>query len=110
MDKVSQMIVLADRSFWIETALDIIKHKDPKGDPYPLLVIPYGEPSEVEWIFDQFTCIEMEEQETISGKKYHHYTHPEGEPDDAYHGFVYALIADAIQRISPALSVKDLFS
>jgi hypothetical protein len=24
----------------------------------------------------------MEEQETVSGKKYHYYTHSEGEPDD----------------------------
>ena len=27
----------------------------------------------------------LEEQETVSGKKYHYYTHSEGEPDDALH-------------------------
>jgi hypothetical protein len=50
----------------------------------------------------------MEEQETVSGKKYHHYTHPEGEPDDALHAFIYALIAEAIGRMSAPLVVKDL--
>lgn len=108
-DKVSQMLVLADRSFWIETAIDLIKHKAPDGAVIPKLIIPYSEPLEVEWLIDHFTCIEMEEQETISGKRYHHYTHPQGEPDDALHSFIYALIADALLRISPELSVTDLF-
>jgi hypothetical protein len=56
-----------------------------------------------------FTCIEMEEQETVSGKKYHHYTHPDGEPDDALHEFIYALIAEAVGRMSAPLAVMDLF-
>jgi hypothetical protein len=51
----------------------------------------------------------MEEQETVSGKKYHHYTHPEGQPDDALHAFIYALIAEAIQGMSQPLVIKDLF-
>jgi hypothetical protein len=38
----------------------------------------------------------MEEQNMVGGKKYHHYTHPKSEPDDAMHAFIYALIADAI--------------
>jgi hypothetical protein len=41
--------------------------------------------------------------------KYHHYTHSEGEPDDALHSFIYALIAEAIGRISGPLAVTDLF-
>lgn len=108
--KISQMMVQADRSFWIETAIDIIKNKVPDGSVVPKLVLPYKEPLEVEWLTDHFTCIEMEEQETVSGKRYHHYIHPEGEPDDALHAFIYALIADAVLRISPELSVMDLFS
>ena len=60
-------------------------------------------------VVDHFTCIEMEEQETVSGKRYHHYAHPEGEPDDALHGFIYSLIADAIGRMSPPAVIKDLF-
>jgi len=75
-----------------------------------MLVLPWKEPLDVEWIIDHFTCIEMEEQETASGKKYHHYTHPEGEPDDALHGFIYALIADAAGCMAPPLVVQDLFS
>jgi hypothetical protein len=51
----------------------------------------------------------MEEQEMVGGKKYHHYTHPEGEPDDALHAFIYALIADGIGRMSSPLVIKDLF-
>ena len=108
--RVAQMILLADRSFWIETAIETIKHKDPTGAANPMLVIPWKEPLDVEWIIDQFTCIEMEEQETVSGKKYHHYTHSEGEPDDALHGFIYALIADAAGKMAPPLVVQDLFS
>ena len=108
--RVAQMILLADRSFWIETAIETIKHKDPARRSNPMLVLPWKEPLDVEWIIDQFTCIEMEEQETVSGKEYHHYTHPEGEPDDALHGFIYALIADAAGRMAPPLVVQDLFS
>jgi len=106
--KISQLMVLADRSFWIETAIDIIKHRAPNGEVIPNLILPYQNPPEVEWVVDHFTCIEMEEQESISGKKYHHYTHPEGEPDDALHTFIYALIADAVGKMSPPLVVMDL--
>ena len=107
--RVAQMLLLADRSFWIETAIEHIKHKDPTGAANPMLVLPWKEPLEVEWLIDQFTCIEMEEQETVSGKKYHHYTHSEGEPDDALHGFIYALIADAYGRMAPPAVIQDLF-
>jgi hypothetical protein len=51
----------------------------------------------------------MEEQETVSGKKYHHYTHPEGEPDDALHACIYSLIAESLERIDRPLAVHDLF-
>lgn len=108
--KLSQMLVLADRSFWIETAIDHIKHKDPEGNVSPRLLLPWKEPLDIEWIIDHFTCSEMEEQENVSGKKYHHYTHPEGEPDDALHAFIYALIAHAVGRMTPPLVVQDLFT
>jgi hypothetical protein len=108
--KIAQMLVLADRSFWIETAIDHIKKRDAAGNRTPKLVLPWAEPLQVEWLIDHFTCIEMEEQETVSGKKYHHYTHPEGEPDDALHAFIYALIADAVGRMTPPLIVQDLFT
>jgi hypothetical protein len=108
--RLSQMLVLADRSFWIETAIDHIKHKDANGNIAPRLILPWREPLQIEWIIDQFTCWEMEEQETVSGKKYHHYTHPEGQPDDAGHSFIYALIAENLERINRPLVVMDLFS
>ena len=107
--RISQMLVQADRSFWIETAIDHIKKKDLAGHPTPRLLLPWANPRDVEWLIDHFTCIEMEEQETISGKKYHHYTHPEGQPDDALHAFIYALIAHEYGRMSPPLVVQDLF-
>jgi hypothetical protein len=107
--RIAQAIVNADRSFWIETAVNTIKRKDLTGAVNPQLVLPWKEPLDVEWLVDHFTCIEMEEQEMVGGKKYHHYTHPEGEPDDALHAFIYALIADAIARMSSPLVVKDLF-
>lgn len=107
--RLAQMLLLADRSFWIETAINLIKRKDPSGAPNPQLVLPWGEPIDVEWLIDHFTCIEMEEQETVSGKKYHHYTHPEGEPDDALHAFIYALIADAFEKLSPPAVIQPLF-
>jgi hypothetical protein len=107
--RIAQMMVLADRSFWIETAIDHIKHKAADGSVNPRLILPWKEPLDMEWAIDHFTCIEMQEEETVSGKKYHHYTHPEGQPDDALHSFIYALIAESIERISGPAVIKDLF-
>jgi hypothetical protein len=108
--RIAQMMVLADRSFWIETTIDHIKHKAADGSVNPRLILPWKEPLDVEWIIDHFTCIEMQEEETVSGKKYHHYTHLEGSPDDALHAFVYALIAESAERISGPAVIQDLFS
>ena len=110
--KISQGIVNADRSFWIETAIQIIKRKDQSGAVNPQFVIPWKNQADVEWLVDQFTCIEMEEQEMVGGKKYHHYKYPEGQPDDALHAFVYALIADEIGRLpeNQSLAIMDLYS
>jgi hypothetical protein len=46
---------------------------------------------------------------TVSGKKYHHRMHSEGEHDDALHEFIYSLIADAVGKMAPRLVVQDLF-
>jgi hypothetical protein len=107
--RIAQMMVLADRSFWIETAIDDIKHKDANGALAPRFILPWKEPLEVEWILDHFTCWEMEEQETVSGKRYHHYTHPEGQPDDAGHAYIYARIASELERIHGPAVIQDLF-
>jgi hypothetical protein len=111
-NKIAQAIVNADRSFWIETAIQIIKRKDPSGAVNPQLVLPWKDQADVEWMIDHFTCIEMEEQEMVGGKKYHHYKHPQGEPDDALHAFIYALIAEEIGRLpeNQPLAIMDLFT
>jgi hypothetical protein len=108
-ERIAQALVNADRSFWIETAIQVIKRKDPSGAVNPDLVLPWKSQAEIEWLIDHFTCIEMQEQEMVGGKKYHNYTHPEGEPDDALHSFVYALIADSIGRLRPEISIQDLY-
>jgi hypothetical protein len=74
-------------------------------------VLPWKQPSLVEWSGDHISCIEMEEQGTISGRRYHHYKHPADEPDDALHAFVYALITDEIERLpeNQPLTIMDLF-
>jgi len=51
----------------------------------------------------------MEEQETVGGKKYHCYTHPEGQPEDALQAFVYSLIVHASTRLRPEFATMDLF-
>jgi hypothetical protein len=110
--KIVHMVVLADRSYWIERAISLIKNKNEAGGYAPKLVLPWKQPSLVEWLVDHFSCVELEEQETISGRRYHYYKHPEGEPDDALHAFVYALIADEIGRLpeNQPLAIMDLFS
>jgi len=54
----------------------------------------------------------MEEQESITGRRYHHCKHPEGEPDDALHAFIYALIAEEVGRLpeNQPLAIMDLYS
>jgi len=110
--KIAQMIVHADRSYWIERAISLIKNKNEAGEYAPRLVLPWRRSDLVEWLVNHFVCIEMEEQETISGRRYHHYKHPEGEPDDALHAFVYALIAEETTRLpeNQPLAIMDLFS
>jgi hypothetical protein len=107
--RIASLMVQADRSYFIEKAIHIIKWKASNGNYVPKLVIPYAEPMEVEWLMDHFCCIEMEEQQTSSGRKYHRYVHPEGESDDALHAFVYALIAEADDRMTPELVIQTLF-
>jgi hypothetical protein len=103
-----KMMIQADRSFMIEQAIHKIKYKLPNGKVKPRLIIPYADPVDVEWIVDHFCCIEMEETETVSGKQYHTYTHPEGEVDDALHAFIYALLAHEYDTMTPKLVIKSV--
>ena len=107
--RIAQMTVLADRSYWIESAIDDIKHKDAAGNVNPRLILPYKEPLDIEWVIDHFTCIELQEEETVSGKKYHHYIHGEGSPDDALHSYIYARIAESLERLGGRAVIQPLF-
>ena len=53
--KVAQLCLLADRSFWIESAIGLVKFKDKNGYVWPRLIIPYAYPANVEWFLDHFT-------------------------------------------------------
>jgi len=83
----------ADRSFYVEKAISLIKLVDAKGNRFPMLQLPWADPAKIEWIIDQFCCIERETVEMQSGRQYFRYVHPEGSEDDALHAFIYALIA-----------------
>ena len=108
-ERLVQMTLMADRSFWMQSGIDLIMKTDVAGKKTPMLVIPYGEPLDVEWFFDHFTVLEMEEHESRSGKRVPVFTHPEGEPDDAYHAYIYALIARAATRMQGELRITPLF-
>jgi len=71
-NKIAQLYLLADRSFWIISAIGLVKFKDKNEAVWPHMIIPCAYLASVEWSFDHFTCIEMEEQETVSGKRHHH--------------------------------------
>jgi len=49
-NKIAQLCLLADRSFWLESAIGLVKFKDKNS-----YVIPYAYPANVEWFFDHFT-------------------------------------------------------
>jgi hypothetical protein len=59
----------------------------------PRISIPAANSKWVDWIVDQFTCIEGESVSLQSGKKYVRYTHPPESPDDALHASIYAYLA-----------------
>ena len=108
-ERIVQFHVLADRSTYIEKAISFIKFIGKEGKPFPLLQLPWSEPSKIEWIIDQFTCIEREKAELQSGRQYFRYVHPEGTEDDAFHSFVYALIAFDATKMYGEFSMGDLF-
>ena len=108
-ERIVQFHVLADRSTYIEKAISFIKFMGKEGKPFPLLQLPWADPSKIEWIIDQFTCIEREKAELQSGRQYFRYVHPEGTEDDAFHSFVYALIAFDATKMYGEFSMGDLF-
>ncbi|MGI0006732.1 MAG: hypothetical protein ACREAR_01905 [Nitrosotalea sp.] len=99
-DKPFQIIrdelrVLVDRTWIIESIIDLIKRPEDKPnfpDGVPRIHIPAKEPLKVEWIIDHFTCIEAETA-NAQGKSFVKYTHPESLPDDALHAACYSYCA-----------------
>jgi len=108
-ERIVQFHVLADRSFYIEKAISLIKLVDAKGNRFPMLQLPWAEPARIEWIIDQFTCLEREQAELQSGRQYFRYLHPEGTEDHAFHAFVYALIAYDATKMYGEFSMGPLF-
>ena len=108
-ERIAQLHVLADRSFYIEKAIELIKRIDAKGNHFPMLQLPWTEPARIEWIIDQFTCLERETVEMQSGRRYPRYLHPEGTEDHAFHAFVYALIAYDASKMYGEFSMGPLF-
>ncbi|MGI0008513.1 MAG: hypothetical protein ACRD92_02725 [Nitrosopumilaceae archaeon] len=95
--------IIVDRTWAIESIIDLITR--PETNPaissgVPRIFIPAKELDKVEWLIDQFTCIEAESISLPSGKKYVKYIHPEESPDDALHACIYAYLAWSVEKQS----------
>ncbi|MFZ1077654.1 MAG: phage terminase large subunit family protein [Nitrosotalea sp.] len=90
----SKRRINVDRTWIIEAMIDLIIRPETRDDfphPIPRLIIP-GHPErleEVEWVIDNFTCIESETS-NAAGRPRTIYTHPAESPDDALHAACYA--------------------
>jgi hypothetical protein len=88
--------VLADRTWIIDTVIDLITRRQPHPaipNGIPRIAIPAHDEIKVQWLIDNFTCIESESYQTRGGKQYVRYVHPEEQPDDALHACNYAYLA-----------------
>lgn len=95
--------IVVDRTWAIESIIDLITR--PQTNPtitkgIPRISIPAANLGWIEWIVDQFTCIEGESVALSSGKKYVKYTHPPESPDDALHACIYAYLGWLMQKES----------
>ena len=107
-ERIVQLHVQADRSFYIEEAIGLIKFIGQENKPFPRLQLPWQDPAKIEWIVDQFTCVEREATQMPSGRQYFRYVHPEGTEDHALHAFVYALIAYDASKMYGEFSMGEL--
>ena len=83
-------LIQVDRTFSIETLIDIIKNQN--------LVIPAQEMNKVEWIIDMFTAIEAETATIRAGGSHTRFIHDDANPDDALHAFNYAKLANYLMH------------
>lgn len=83
-------LIQVDRTFSIETLIDIIKNQN--------LIIPAQEMNKVEWIIDMFTAIEAETATIRAGGSHTRFIHDDANPDDALHAFNYAKLANYLMH------------
>jgi hypothetical protein len=96
----SEHRVNCDRTWIIETIIDLIKRPEPHEkypSGIPRIHLPYQDPSKIEWIIDNFTCIEAETA-SANGKSFVKYIHEESTNDDALHAAAYAYLAWIIHK------------
>jgi Phage terminase large subunit (GpA) len=91
--------IVVDRTWAVESIIDLITRPTPPNAT-PRISIPAANPEFVDWIVDQFTCIEGESVSLSGGKKYVRYIHPPESPDDALHACMYAYLAWLTQEKS----------
>lgn len=100
--------IAVDRTWAIETIIDLITRPEtntaiPNG--VPRIFIPAKEIQKIQWLVDNFTCIEAESVDLQSGKKYTRFIHPSECPDDALHACVYAYLAYLIRSRRKKLTI-----
>lgn len=104
----SKSRVIVDRTWIIETIIDLIKR------PYtvssytiPRIMIPHKTPRQIDWIVDHFTCIESEV--SIAGaNQYLRYVNPQGSNDDALHACIYAYLASKLKKKSATFAIGTM--
>lgn len=96
---ISENLYVIDRTFVIDTIIDLIKRPYIQGDfTIPKIVIPAKNIQRIEWIIDQFTCIEAETISLRSGQDYTRYFHDNEQPDDALHACIYGYVAWLVDK------------
>lgn len=79
-------LLTVDRSYQLFQTIDMIKEQK--------IRIPYADPSQIEWAFKHYTCIEAEPVQPTSGRSgYIRIVKPAGTNDDALHSLNYARLA-----------------
>ena len=78
-------LVEVDRTVYIDKAVDVVKRKR--------LTIPGRDQEKKEQIWDEFTCLYLETEESTQGRRYRRWLHDSGSRDDIFMSFNYALIA-----------------
>lgn len=91
----SERRVNCDKTWLIETIVDLIKTPEASAtypDGIPRVHIPYRDPSKIDWITENFTCIEAYTADS-GGKNIVKYDHGAETNDDALHAAGYAYLA-----------------